>query len=131
MLTRTRQSDIRHRRAGLSLHTRQAASRILHPDPPSSNATRTRPHTVTAERSHTAALRMSRDDALSLRDVQTILGHAHLSTTGDVYLVEDEDRLIGRVHRHLEAQRRRAQQSPRAALGYDAAALAVLLGDKR
>jgi integrase/recombinase XerD len=39
---------------------------------------------------HTAALRMSRDDALSLRDVQTILGHAHLSTTGDVYLVEDE-----------------------------------------
>jgi integrase/recombinase XerD len=80
---------------------------------------------------HTAALRMSRDDALSLRDVQTILGHAHLSTTGDVYLVEDEDRLIGRVHRHLEAQRRRAQQSPRAALGYDAAALAVLLGDKR
>jgi Phage integrase family len=35
---------------------------------------------------HTAALRMSRDDSLSLRDVHTILGHAHLSTTGDVYL---------------------------------------------
>jgi integrase/recombinase XerD len=80
---------------------------------------------------HTAALRMSRDDALSLRDVQTILGHAHLSTTGDVYLVEDEDQLIRRVHRHLEEQQHRARQSPRAALGYDAAALAVLLGDKR
>ncbi|TQC42989.1 site-specific integrase [Rhodococcus sp. WS4] len=35
---------------------------------------------------HTAALRMSRDEALSLTDVQTILGHAHLSTTADVYL---------------------------------------------
>ncbi|MBV9161958.1 MAG: tyrosine-type recombinase/integrase [Pseudonocardiales bacterium] len=35
---------------------------------------------------HTAALRMSRDDALSMRDVQVILGHAHLSTTADVYL---------------------------------------------
>jgi integrase/recombinase XerD len=80
---------------------------------------------------HTAALRMSRDDALSLRDVQTILGHAHLSTTGDVYLVEDEDQLIRRVHRHLEEQQHRSRQSPRAALGYDAAALAVLLGDKR
>ncbi len=27
----------------------------------------------------------SRDDTLSLRDVQTILGHAHLSTTADIY----------------------------------------------
>ena len=32
---------------------------------------------------------MARDETLSLRDVQTILGHAHLSTTADVYLVED------------------------------------------
>ncbi|MFZ2176385.1 MAG: site-specific integrase [Rhodococcus sp. (in: high G+C Gram-positive bacteria)] len=35
---------------------------------------------------HTAAIRMSRSDTLSLRDVQTILGHAHMSTTGDIYL---------------------------------------------
>jgi hypothetical protein len=59
MLTRTRQSDIRHRRAGLSPHTRQAASRIPHPDPPSSNATRTQPHTVTAERRRTLSLEMA------------------------------------------------------------------------
>ncbi len=30
--------------------------------------------------------------ALSIRDVQKILGHAHLSTTADIYLVEDEAR---------------------------------------
>lgn len=34
---------------------------------------------------HTAALRMSRDQNLSMKDVQVILGHAHLSTTGDIY----------------------------------------------
>jgi integrase/recombinase XerD len=34
---------------------------------------------------HTASLRMARDEALSIRDVQMILGHAHLSTTADVY----------------------------------------------
>ena len=38
---------------------------------------------------------MSRDESLSMRDVQTILGNAHLSTTADVYLlIEDEDRVI-------------------------------------
>ncbi len=35
---------------------------------------------------HTCSLRMARDEHLSLRDVQVILGHAHLSTTADVYL---------------------------------------------
>jgi len=35
---------------------------------------------------HAAALRMSRDETLSLKDLQTILGHAHLSTTADIYL---------------------------------------------
>jgi integrase/recombinase XerD len=80
---------------------------------------------------HTAAIRMSRDDALSLRDVQTILGHAHLSTTGDVYLVEDEAQVIGRVRRHLDEQQDRARQPLRGAAGYDADTLAVLLGDTR
>lgn len=80
---------------------------------------------------HTAAIRMSRDDALSLRDVQTILGHAHLSTTGDVYLVEDEAQVIGRVRRHLQERQDGARQPPRVAAGYDADALAVLLGDTR
>jgi integrase len=34
---------------------------------------------------HTASLRMPRDEHLSLKDVQVILGHAHLSTTADIY----------------------------------------------
>jgi len=34
---------------------------------------------------HTSALRMSRDEALTLRNVQTITGHVHLSTTADIY----------------------------------------------
>ncbi|WP_335984049.1 tyrosine-type recombinase/integrase [Streptomyces sp. CA2R106] len=49
---------------------------------------------------HTAALRMARDESLSLRDMQTILGHAHLSTTADVYLVEEEAQVIRRVQEH-------------------------------
>jgi integrase/recombinase XerD len=61
---------------------------------------------------HTAALRMSRDDTLSLRDVQTILGHAHLSTTADVYLVEEETQVIRRVQRHLAEREQRTQEPP-------------------
>jgi integrase/recombinase XerD len=76
---------------------------------------------------HTAALRMSRDPALSMRDVQTIMGHLHLSTTADVYLVEDEAQVIRRVQRHLVERERRAQQpTPPVAVGYDEADLAVL-----
>lgn len=79
---------------------------------------------------HTAALRMSRDANLSMRDVQTILGHAHLSTTADVYLVEDEARVIRRVADHLahRQERHRVQPTP-VAVGYDRADLAVLLGE--
>ncbi|MGH3882623.1 MAG: tyrosine-type recombinase/integrase [Pseudonocardiaceae bacterium] len=78
---------------------------------------------------HTAALRMSRDDTLSLRDVQTILGHAHLSTTADIYLVEDQDKVIRRVHRHLAERKQRAQQPcPSVAVGYEANDLDVLFG---
>lgn len=43
---------------------------------------------------------MSRDDALSLKDVPTILGHQHLSTTADIYLLEDEAQVIRRVSKH-------------------------------
>jgi integrase len=79
---------------------------------------------------HTAALRMARDDTLSQRDVQTILGHAHLSTTADIYLVEDEAKVIDRVHRHLtEREHRPEQPAPAVAAGYDAADLAVLFGE--
>jgi hypothetical protein len=66
-----------------------------------------------------------------MRDVQTVLGHAHLSTTGDVYLVEDEAEVVRRVQRHLDEQQRRSHQPPRVAAGYDADALTVLFGGTR
>jgi integrase len=81
---------------------------------------------------HTAALRMSRDESLSMRDVQTILGHSHLSTTAEVYLVEDEDHVIRRVIGHLESLRERAgapAAEQASMVGYDAADLATLLGE--
>jgi integrase len=78
---------------------------------------------------HTASLRMSRDESLSLKDVQVILGHAHLATTADVYTVEDEAQVIRRVQRHLVEREQRAQQPPPpVAVGYTAADLEVLLG---
>jgi integrase len=77
---------------------------------------------------HTCAMRMARDDRLSLRDVQTILGHAHLSTTVDVYLIEDERDVIARVAAHLADREVRDRRPPPSApaVGYDAADLAVL-----
>ncbi|MFE4825133.1 tyrosine-type recombinase/integrase [Streptomyces sp. NPDC056704] len=78
---------------------------------------------------HTAALRMSRDKNLTLLDVQTILGHTHLSTTADVYLLEDEAAVIRRVAEHLAERELRAQQAPPpVAVGYEADDLTVLFG---
>ena len=73
---------------------------------------------------------MSRDESLSMRDVQTILGHAHLSTTADVYLVEDEAQVIRRVQRHLieRGQRIRQPAPTPVAVGYDAGDLSILFG---
>ncbi|MCT6782084.1 tyrosine-type recombinase/integrase [Streptomyces sp. CS7] len=77
---------------------------------------------------HTAALRMVRSQKLSLRDVQVILGHAHLTTT-QIYLVEDDHEVLRRVHQYL-ADRKEPAPEPveQAAVGYDADDLAVLLG---
>lgn len=77
---------------------------------------------------HTAAIRMSRDAQLSMRDVQAILGHAHLSTTAEVYLVEDEAQVLGRVHQHLADREAGVRASPPVAAGYDDRDLAVLFG---
>ncbi|QUH06322.1 tyrosine-type recombinase/integrase [Saccharopolyspora erythraea] len=78
---------------------------------------------------HTSAIRMHRDDTLSLRDIQEILGHAHLSTTAETYLAEDTDAIIRRVAQHLaERERRAAQPPPSVAIGYDSADLNVLFG---
>ncbi|MFL6120229.1 tyrosine-type recombinase/integrase [Actinophytocola sp.] len=79
---------------------------------------------------HTASLRMSRDESLSMKDVQVILGHAHLATTADVYTVEDEVQVIRRVQRHLAEREHRAQQPPPVASAYDATDLDVLFGRK-
>jgi integrase len=77
---------------------------------------------------HTAAIRMSRDESLTMRDVQTILGHVHLSTTADVYMVEDEANVIRRVANHLaERESRDQKRPPSVAAGYDAADLSILL----
>lgn len=76
---------------------------------------------------HTCALRMVRDQSLSLRDVQTILGHAHLTTT-QLYLDQDDNEVIRRVQEHLAERAERLQKPPQpiAAVGYEAADLAVL-----
>ena len=79
---------------------------------------------------HTCAIRMVRDERLSLRDVQVILGHAHLTTT-QIYLVEDDQEVIDRVLQH---QARREQQptpaQPAAAGRYQPSDLAVLFGGR-
>ncbi|MGH3492344.1 MAG: tyrosine-type recombinase/integrase [Pseudonocardiaceae bacterium] len=78
---------------------------------------------------HTAALRMARDPHLSMRDVQTILGHAHLSTTAEHYLIEEEAEVIRRVAQHLSERRDHADDPPApVAAGYDSADLDVLFG---
>ena len=78
---------------------------------------------------HTAALRMAQDESLSLKDVQTILGHQHLSTTADVYLVEDEAQVMRRVSKHLADRRSEPRASSRPlGVGWDEADLKVLFG---
>jgi hypothetical protein len=77
---------------------------------------------------------MLRDKNLTLRDIQIILGHAHLSTT-QLYLEEDPEDVIRRVHEHL---RRPAVDEPPTSTtpapptgrAYNAADLAVLFGDQ-
>jgi len=78
---------------------------------------------------HTCALRMAADEHVSLRDVQTILGHAHLETTAEIYLVEDERHTVERVAEHL-ARLAKPKPAPEPVdRGYRAADLAVLFGD--
>lgn len=82
---------------------------------------------------HTCALRMLRDRNLTLRDIQEILGHAHLSTT-QLYLEVEPEEVIRHVHQHLIALKQRAATpapAPKPAHGYDAADLTVLFGGSR
>jgi integrase/recombinase XerD len=79
---------------------------------------------------HTCALRMVGDENLSLRDVQTVLGHANLTTT-QIYLEADDREVIARVRRHLADREAQAAAPPTpspAGAGYDPADLSVLFG---
>lgn len=89
-----------------------------------------------------AKLRSNRDRALlalavsnaaraeELLGMQTILGHEHLSTTADIYLVEDDAKVISRVATYLAGRGARQAAPPPEFVsgGYKAADLDVLLG---
>lgn len=78
---------------------------------------------------HTCAVRMAQDKTLSLKDIQTILGHQHLSTTADIYLIEQDAEVVRRVLEHLaDRQPRDARPPIPVAAGYGAADLDVLFG---
>jgi len=78
-------------------YTRNHLRRKLRtPSRPSSNATRTQLHTVTAEKSHTAATRMLRD-GIGIEVVAPLLGHSAVVTTSSTYghlTVEDARRVM-------------------------------------
>jgi site-specific recombinase XerD len=78
---------------------------------------------------HTAAYRMAEDPALPLTDVQTVLGHAHLTTT-QIYLTPRAEDVIRRVLAHHGEQVRQARQrtQPPPAAGYRPETLSVLFG---
>ncbi len=78
---------------------------------------------------HTAAYRMAEDPQLPLTDVQSVMGHAQLSTT-QIYLTPRKEDVIRRLLAHHAEQTRRAAErvSPPVAAGYRPEALEVLFG---
>jgi site-specific recombinase XerD len=78
---------------------------------------------------HTAAYRMAADPALPLTDVQSVLGHALLTTT-QIYLTPRKEDVIRRVLAHHAEQTRQAaeRRRPEPAPGYRAETLDVLFG---
>src|SRR2546429_8307802 len=61
---------------------------------------------------HTAAYRMAEDPALPLTDVQTVLGHALLTTT-QIYLTPRKEEVIRRVLAHHAEETRQAAERAR------------------
>ena len=78
---------------------------------------------------HTAAYRMAEDPALPLTDVQSVLGHAQLSTT-QIYLTPRKEDVIRRLLAHHAEQTKRAAERvvPVPAPGYRPETLQVLFG---
>ena len=79
---------------------------------------------------HTAAYRMAEDPLLPLSDVQTVLGHALLTTT-QVYLTPRKEDVIRRVLAHHAEQTRQAaaRACPPPAPGYRPETLDILFGN--
>ena len=69
-----------------------------------------------------------RDETLTLRDVQTILGHAQLTHHPGLSGRATTPRSSRRVHRYLAERAQRPRTPRRRAAGYDGDDLAVLLG---
>lgn len=78
---------------------------------------------------HTAAYRMAQDPQLPLTDVQSVLGHALLSTT-QIYLTPRKQEVIARILAHHAAHNAKAAEraAPGAAPGYREETLRVLFG---
>jgi integrase len=74
---------------------------------------------------HTAAARMAADPALTLPEVQTVMRHAHLSTT-QACLAVGVDEVFAKLQQHY--QRPRAEPAVLAA-GYDPRDMQVVFGD--
>lgn len=72
---------------------------------------------------HTAATRLARDPALTLVEVQTILRHAHITTTALYTVVGIED-LVDKLAEHYQRPRQSPQWNP----GYDPADVEAVFG---
>lgn len=86
---------------GLSPHDRQSASRTTRRESATSNATRTQPHTTTAETRRSYATHLI-EDGWDAKFVQDQLGHEHASTTS-LYTCVSSDFRTRTLRRALDA----------------------------
>lgn len=86
---------------------------------------------------HTAATRMANDRSMSISDVQTILGHAHITST-QIYLAPRDEDVFAQARAHFQRLRDRAEnprppiaQLPGGPLDYAPGDLDELFGGAR